>query len=288
MRSTITCGKAAAVVDTLGGEMISYVNDGREYIWCGDASHWSGHAPVLFPFVSALKDNKVRYNGVESEYKGKHGFARKTEFTSAKIDGGKAEFTLLSSDATKAAYPYDFALTVTHEINECGYSTTYTVKNTDSKSIMFCIGGHPGFFTDGSIEDYDLVFEKVEDCPLYYTDEKSLYSDSYIAGRAIKGETFPLCYKDFDVDALIAKDIKSRRVKLVKRCCGHGIEFDFTGFNVLVLWSPPKKSSPFVCLEPWNGMPAYTDESGEFADKPYAITLPAGESYSVGYKVKII
>jgi len=289
MQKEIRCGNAVGIVDTLGGEMISYVNSGKEYIWCGDANHWTGHAPVLFPFVSALKENKVRYDGVEYEYNGKHGFARKTEFEVVSIEGNKAVFALKSNETTKKYYPYDFTLTVTHEICECGYKTTYEVTNTDSKPIRFCIGGHPGFAVENSIEDYELVFETEEDCALYYTDKESLFSDSYVYdGNAVKGNKYELRYSDYDVDALIAKDIKSRKVKLVRRDNGKGIEFDYSDFGVLVIWTPPKKNSPFLCLEPWNGLPAYTDESGEFADKPYAITLEAGKTYSASYKVKLV
>ncbi len=284
MEKILKCGAAEAVVNTLGGEMTSYKIGDREYLWCGDAAHWSGHAPVCFPFVSALKDGKVKFDGAEYTMDKKHGIARKSEFELAALTDNSASFTFASSETTKKSYPYDFLLTVTHTITEEGFKTEYKVKNTDSKSIKFCIGGHPGFFTDGSIEDWKLEFEKDEGCTLYYTDEKSLFSEDYRIARRLTTD-FDLCYSDFDVDAIIAKDVNSRRCRLVNKKTGEGILYDFTGFNVLVLWSPPKKNSPFIALEPWNGLPAYTDESGEFADKPYCITLPAGEEYTVGYGI---
>lgn len=287
MEKILKCGPAEGTVNTLGGELTSYKVNGKEYIWYGDAEYWNGHAPVLFPFVSALKDGKVIIDGKECHMEKKHGIARKSEFAPAYSDDSSASFVFASSPKTKELYPYDFELTVKHEIAEKGFKTTYSVKNTDSKPIQFCIGGHPGFCTGGSIEDWQLVFDKDEDCALYYTDEKSLYSEDYKIARRLT-TVFDLKYDDFDVDALVAPGVKSRKVKLVRRDNGKGMEFDFTGFNVLVLWSPPKKKAPFVALEPWNGLPAYTDESGNFADKPYVITLPAGETYSVGYSLKII
>jgi galactose mutarotase-like enzyme len=282
-----TCG-AEGVVDTLGGELISYKKDGREYIWTGDPAHWSGHAPVLFPFVSALKDGRVRFDGVEYTMKGKHGFARKSEFELVETDDKKAVFRLAASDVTLAQYSYRGELYVTHEISCGGYTTTYTVKNTDERDMLFCIGGHPGFFTDGPIEDYKLIFEEDEDCALYYTDADSLYSENYTAKRRIEGREFDLRYGDFDIDALISTGLRSRRLKLLRKTDNRGIEFDFTGFPVLVLWSPPKKQSPFVSLEPWVGLPAKPDESGEFADKPYAVRLEKGGEYMVSYKVTVI
>lgn len=279
---------AEGIADTVGGELISYKADGKEYIWYGDSAHWSGHAPVLFPFVSALKGGKVKFGGNEYTMSAKHGFARKSEFELIEADDEKVIFRLAANEATLAQYPYRFELYVTHELDCCGYRTTYTVKNTDNRDIQFCLGGHPGFLIDSTIEDYKLVFETDENSSLYYTDAASLYSDSYKAERCIEGCEFDLQYADFDADALIAADLKSRRVKIINKNDGKGLELDFTGFPVLVLWSPPKKHSPFICLEPWIGLPAMPDESGNFEDKPYVVTLPAGEEYSASYKVSII
>ena len=56
---------ALAVVRSLGGELISYKKDGKEYVWTGDEKYWTGRAPALFPFVSALKDGKSEIDGKE-------------------------------------------------------------------------------------------------------------------------------------------------------------------------------------------------------------------------------
>jgi galactose mutarotase-like enzyme len=288
MQKALKTGCAEGIVDTLGGELISYKNCGKEYIWTGEKEYWNGHAPVLFPFVSALKDWKVSFGGRSFSMTTKHGFARKSQFELAECTETKAVFMLASSDATKAQYPYDFLLTVTHVIGENGYKTTYAVKNTGTGEMQFCIGGHAGFCVDGSAEDYELKFEKAENLDLYYTDAQSLFSEDYKIKKRIESDTFAIDYDDYDVDAIIARDTKSQKVRLVKKSDGKGIEFDYTGFKVLTLWTPPKKKAPFFCLEPWNGLPAYTNESGNFEDKPYRIALPAGSEYSVGYKVTVI
>lgn len=55
MQETLRIDAAEAIVDTMGGELISYKSNGKEYVWTGDKAYWSGHAPVLFPFVSAIR-----------------------------------------------------------------------------------------------------------------------------------------------------------------------------------------------------------------------------------------
>ena len=288
MQYTLKLGNVSGTVDTYGGELISYVNDGKEYIWTGDMKYWNGHAPVLFPFVSALKDWKVKFYGEEYSMTTKHGFSRKSEFELAELTDTRAVFELKANENTLKQYPFNFVLRVSHEITEEGYTTTYHVSNCDSRDMFFCIGGHAGYLVDNSCEDYVLKFEKPEDLDMYYTDEQSLFSDSYKLEKRITGDTYEICYKDFDVDAIVLKHPASKKVCLVKKSDGTGMEFCYDGFENLTLWTPPKLQAPFFCLEPWNGLPAYTDETGNFEDKPGAIKLEPGKEYEVSYSIRCI
>lgn len=288
MQKTLKIGNAIGTVDTYGGELISYIHNGKEILWYGDPEHWSGHAPILFPFVSALKNNTVNFFGKERTFSGKHGFARKSEFELYEITDTKAVFKLCQNISTLAFFPYNFDLLVTHEITEEGFTTEYKVVNTDTSNMVFCIGGHPGFFLDGSLEDYKIKFEKPESSSLTYTDANSLSDPSYLCDFKFEGTEYLPKYSDFDRDAFLAENLNSKKIKLVRKDNGHGVEFDFTGFPVLAVWTPPKKNSPFICLEPWHGMPAYVNETGNFEDKPYVITLEPEKSFTVGYSVKVI
>lgn len=287
MQKVLNYGKVFGVVDTLGGELISYKANDKEYIWTGDPDYWTGHAPVLFPIVGALKDNKVIIEGNEYSM-GKHGFARKSEFALTKLTDNKAVFKLKYNDDTLKQYPYKFLLTITHEIDDKGFTTKYKVNNLDDKPIMFAIGGHTGFAVD-SIENYKLIFDEVENCKLYYTDSESIISDNLVHKKSFDTTNeFELDYSDYDIDVIIAKDIKSRKVKLINKETGSGIEFDYSGFDVLGIWTPPGKKSPFICLEPWNGIPAYDNEDGKFENKPYIVKLDVDGEYKVGYTVNLI
>ena len=287
MQKILNNGNICAIVDTLGGELISYKNNNKEYIWSGDAEYWTGHAPVLFPIVGVLRNDKVTIEGGEYSM-ARHGFARKSEFTLAECTDSKAVFELVYNEETLKQYPYKFKLIVTHEICEIGFKTDYKVINLDDKPIMFGIGGHAGFAVD-SIENYKLIFDQPETCQLYYTDKSGVMSDILILEKGLNNTTeIDLHYVDFDVDVIIADKLKSRKVKLVRKTDGSGIEFDYTGFEVLGVWTPPGKRSPFICLEPWNGMPASDVDDGLFEHKPYIITLDVNGEYEVGYNAKII
>ncbi len=294
MDTQIKTARASAVCSTLGGELISYKLDGKEYVWEGIPKYWAGHAPVLFPTVGANIDESVKFEGVAYPLK-KHGFARKMEFNLLEAASDRLVYLLTDSPETKAVYPYKFRLLITHKITDEGFTTEFKVVNTDDKPMVFCIGGHPGFrcpINNGEkFSDYKLVFEKIEDEEVIYTTN---YGGGYIdkslpaVDKLKNTNEWELAHKDYDVDVLIVKKLKSRKVKLVHKVTGKGVELDFNGFNALGVWTPPKKNAPFVCVEPWNGLPAYLDETGNFEDKPCAITIPVGGEYSVGYKVKII
>ena len=64
-------------VDSKGCEVVSVLkkSDDTEYIWCGDASAWKRHTPVLFPVVGRYKNDCTIYDGKEYHMT-QHGFAR--------------------------------------------------------------------------------------------------------------------------------------------------------------------------------------------------------------------
>lgn len=287
MNITLKKGNVQAVARTLGGELISYKKNGKEYVWTGDEKYWPGRAPALFPFVSSLADNKTIIEGKECCIPTRHGFVRQSELALIESSDTKAVFELRESADTLANYPFKFSFKITHEISENGFSTLFTVTNKDNRTMPFCIGGHPGFLLEEGIEAYKLVFEEEENCDIGHVDENCRYCDDYVIEKKLCGKEWQLEYKDFDIDALFVKKVKSNKVSIVNKETNEThLTFDYTGFKELVLWTAPGKESPYLCLEPWNGLPPMLDESGKFEDKPHIINLAPGEEYSVGYKVE--
>ena len=46
----------------VGGALSSIKDkDGVEYLWQGDATYWSGQAPVLFPNCGSVRDDKALF-----------------------------------------------------------------------------------------------------------------------------------------------------------------------------------------------------------------------------------
>lgn len=279
-----------AVVDTKGGELISFCHQGIEHVWTGNSAYWNGHAPVLFPNIGVLKEDKTLLNGKEYSIP-KHGVARKREFEVVDASETSIQFVLRADEQTKAQYPFDFELRVVHKLEKNGFSTEYIVTNKGREPMPFCLGGHAGFCCpmrpQETFDEYCLKFSQRENQPFHYTDEKGIFLKETVS-LLQEGSILPLDYSIFSRDVLILDPVVSRRLELCHRQTGKGIQFEFWGFSALGLWTPPKKQAPFLCLEPWNGLPATEDDSGAFVDKPYVQCLSAGGSYSAGYRMCVI
>lgn len=290
---SLMAGNAKATVQSLGGELISFVDkEGRERLWHGDPEIWPGHAPILFPNIGSLKDNQTLINNKPYSLQ-KHGFAKRMRFTVAKQGDDFVEMILEANDETRKEFPFEFALHITHTITEDGFTTDYLVENKSQSVMPFCIGGHPGIscpMEDGAaFEDYQLVFPHAE------TGENALAPAGYLITGTEKlsclvdGRVIPLSHELFDThDALILTDLKSRKVDLVHKKTGKGIAFSFPKFPILGIWTMPNKRGPYLCLEPWQGMPGWENESGHMEDKPYVIKLQPGQAYKTWYELALI
>lgn len=290
MRIELRRGDRAAVLDTLGGELVSYRDSaGTEYIWQGDPSSWTGRNPLLFPIVGALKDGAATAFGRACRMP-QHGFARRREFTVTEQGPDFAVLELREDPDSLAAYPYPFRLIVRQGLVEDGFTTTATVENTGDAVMPFCLGAHTAFncpLGPGErFEDYQLVFDQAECLPAILPTADGLLDRRKTLDCIEGGKTIPLRHEVFDqVDTLTFEGLCSRGVSLRHRNTGRGVHMDFTGFPMLAFWTKPHAAAPYLCIEPWQGCADTTDGSGKLEEKPYRVLLQPGETWSRGYTV---
>lgn len=290
MRYVLDRGNWRAVVDTLGAELVSCREKDLEYVWTGDPAYWTGRQPILFPIVCSLRNDRTSFGGVPYAMK-RHGFARKMEFSPVSVAEDRISLVLTDSGETLKQYPYPFVLTVTHELTDSGYRTTYEVMNRNSSVISFAIGGHPGFSCPLRIgedfSDYRVIFAEPEDPKAYLLDADGLLSEDFMKEVLTEGGTvLPLSHRLFEESALIFQHVKSRRLSLVNGKTGAGIDFSFGNFCDLGIWTPPGKNAPFICLEPWQGLPSYRNDAWIFEEKADVVFLPGGQTYTAFYEMK--
>lgn len=284
-------GPLRAAAQTKGGELVSFRDgEGLEYIWEGNPAFWSGQNPVLFPIVGSLKGGRVDIGGKPFEM-GRHGFARGMEFSAAEQGEDFVTLELRENGETLSRYPFPFSLQVTHRLLDSGFSTTFTVKNTGTAPMPFCIGAHTAIrcplYPGERFEDYELLFEEPE-----HADSHLLNADGVIlhdGRRPMLDDSarLPLDYATFaEMDTIIFSLLRSGNVSLVHRETGRGVQLDFHQFPMVAFWTKP--GAPYLCLEPWQGCAAYDNESGRFEDKPFCSVLEPGGEKTLSYAFQLV
>src|SRR5690606_38310519 len=117
------------------------------YLWQGDAAFWGRRAPVLFPIVGKVYDQKYRVSGKEYSLS-QHGFARDQDFEIVQATKTNVVFSISDNQSTLQVYPFRFKLLISYELVNNKVIVTYEIQNTDQQEIVFAIGGHPGFQLD--------------------------------------------------------------------------------------------------------------------------------------------
>ena len=261
-----------------GAELTSIKLNGMEKLHQGEC-YWNRHAPILFPIVGQIKDGKTIINNKTYEM-GQHGFARNMEFKEI----GPNTFLLTETEETLEKFPFKFELYVSYLVQDNELTTIYKVKNKDSKKMIFGLGGHPAFICDYQTGEYQIKFNQNEDSIKFMQLENGLISNEN-APNILKENAIDLLSDTFENDAIIMKNIKSNKVILYnKRQNKKLLEFDFTGFPYLALWS--KKGAPFVCIEPWHNTTDKIDSNGKFEEKENILKLEPEQKFECSYKVK--
>ena len=273
-----------------GAELISIKLGGIEKLHQGNAvldengkPYWGRHAPILFPIVGKIKDNKTQINGKIYEMT-QHGFARDMEFELLEKRDNYHKYLLKSNEETLKKFPFEFELYIEYIIENNELTTKYTVINKDEKEMYFCLGGHPAFVCDYKTGNYELEFDKEESKIEFYKLQEGLIKENPILS-ILENNKIKLTSTIFDEDAIIMKNISSDKVLLkdVKNNKKE-LEFCFDGFPYLAIWS--KKGAPFVCIEPWQNHTDNVNTNGIFEEKENILKLFSNQDFSCKYKVK--
>ncbi len=272
-----------------GAELSSFLLkvDNLEYVWQGNPEYWGRHAPVLFPFVGKLKDNKYSYKGNSYEM-GQHGFARDMIFDLVSSDDNHVLLSLKSTPETLKKYPFDFELKILYTLVETELTVSYEV-TTQSEEMFFSIGGHPAFNTplvEGTtFEDYYLHFAPSKsrfllplDGPYVNLQEKTL---------AQTNTSIQLNREFFANDAFILETKGDNTFSILSDKTEHGVSISYNDLPYIGIWTPYPKESPFVCLEPWVGIADTLDATGNIEDKLGINRITPEDTFKSSYTIKI-
>ncbi len=276
-------------VRTTGAEMTSLFNKktGIEHLWQADPNVWNWHGPNLFPVVGESLNKELRIDGQAYPVE-RHGFARKSDFALLPSTNTHAVYSLRSTKKTLPVYPYRFEFQVEYVLEGKKLTVTYRVLNEDSKRVYFSVGGHPAFnvpFLPGeAYADYYLEFEA--DTTL----DRHLLSE----GGYFTGHTQPVPMDDrilhltsdlFNEDALVFKNLKSRKVTLRSTRNPHAVTVTYPPFPYLGVWAKP--AAPFVCIEPWLGCADTEGRPVAIEDKELIQHVEPGGVFEAAFSIGI-
>ncbi|GHU75546.1 galactose mutarotase [Clostridia bacterium] len=287
MIHTIENDVLAVKINEFGAELYSITSkiDGTEFLWNGDERFWTGRAPILFPIVGKVKDGVYIHEDKSYKLDG-HGFARRSAFELVKNDKTSAIFRLGYSEFTLKTYPFKFNFEVRFSLEDNILKTTYAVENLDASEMYFSVGGHPAF---------NCPIRKGEEFTDYYIE----FSENETAGTRVineigmlADETTPflndenivkLSHELFENGALVLSSFESDSVTLKSTKSSVSIRMNFANFPFLGIWTKP--DTPFICLEPWYGLPDSPRFEGDLKDKKGILTLAPSKQFECAYEV---
>ena len=279
-------------VQPIGAELCSIVDKvtEQEFMWNGNTDIWGSFAPVLFPIIGCLKDNEFFVNGQPYSIT-KHGFIRNNSNLESKIlNDCTIEFRYKFNETTLKSYPYQFEFVLHYILEDKTIQIKHTIINHDKKDPMyFSLGGHPGFkcpFFDGeNYTDYYIEFEQVENDFTWQVTPDGLIDLKTIPllKNTNRLQLHPLIFQN---DALIFKNLKSRKATLKSDRHSFGIEVSFADFNYLGVWAKP--NAPFVCIEPWLGISDSVNTNKDFTKKEGIQCLKADNKQTYTYSIRLL
>jgi galactose mutarotase-like enzyme len=146
-------GSAVSIVPARGAIATQFRVGDRELLYLDEATlrdlkkNVRGGIPVLFPSPGKLEGDRFERQGVAGAMK-QHGFARELPWTVAEIrdqDCAQATLVLVANDATRAAFPWDFRISITFSLTAARLRLDVRVENGSSRCMPFAFGIHPYF-----------------------------------------------------------------------------------------------------------------------------------------------
>ena len=282
----ITGAGLSAAINPFGAEL-THLRDpqGRELMTDADPAFWTGHAPLLFPFVGRLSGDVLRLDGTEYPMK-QHGFARRSAFTLVEQGESHARFRLEDDAETRAVYPFAFALDAAYAIAGTTLSVAITIANRGDAPMPASFGFHPAFAWPlpygAARADHRIVFDVDEPGTLVALKDGLTAPGERLS--PLDGRVLHLSDAIFADDALIWDGLSSRRVTY-GAASGPQLEVAFPDTEKLGIWTKP--GAAFVCIEPWHGIAEPQGYAGDFRDKPGVFEIAPGETWTCRMEITL-
>ena len=285
MLHTIQNDILSVTVNDHGAELWSVKDHDTEYLWQGDKAFWEDRSPNLFPYIG-------RMIGRQYSYKGKtypmqiHGIALYSDFTLTEKSDCRMVFSLSSSPESLMQYPWEFQYKVIYALNGARLDITFEVKNLSNSTMLFAVGGHPGFNIPAeNFTDYCLRFSSSSKPERIIFTPDCFVEDHTEAYALVNGTDIPLRHDLFDQDAIVLKNT----AKAVTLTCGNGksVTVEFPQMEYIGFWHAVGLPCPYVCIEPWSSLPSPKGTHTDLEKQDDLLHLEPGKTYVNTWSVTV-
>src|SRR5882762_8496207 len=285
---SLSSGDLTAEVNPLGARRSTLRDSaGRDLLWDGDPSVWTGRAPLLFPIVGTLAGGCYRL-GSNIYHLPRHGFARGKLFDIVDATSASAAFRLKADESSLLVYPFHFELEVQFALDGPTLSVTTYVRNAGDEDMPASFGYHPGFrwpLPFGEARSSHVIeFASDEPALIRRLDADGLVSPER-RPTPISQRRLALEDSLFQDDVIIFDEIRSRSVTYGADD-GPRIRVSYPDAPYLGLWMKPQAN--FICIEPWHGVADPAGFSGDFRAKTGAFTLAPGTARPIRMEITLL
>ena len=287
MLYTIKNNNLTVTVSDLGGELWSVKGGNCEYIWYGKEEFWPNRAPLVFPVCGRFYEAK--YTAKETVYDLPcHGFIRTSTLTVTEHTDTSICMELKASEETMQVYPYDFVLKVWYILDGNKLTNRFEIFNPGAEVLPATVGGHPGFNVpldgNGTFEDYYVEFENECSPDKFLFTERCLLTGKKEAFPLENGKILHLRHDLFDNDAIFLHRADST-VTLKSGKTDRYVKLTYPDMPYLGIWHKPLLEAPYVCIEPWCGMPGYDEVMEDMDKRPDMFHIQPGSSKNVEFSM---
>ena len=278
---TLANDRLTVTIAALGAELQSVTDaQGRDWLWNGEPAIWAGRSPLLFPVIGKHPGGEVLIGDRRYPIRS-HGVARTSLFEPVAQDDTSCSFRLTDNAETRAAYPFAFALDMSYRLDGSSLAMSARVTNTGDATMPFCFGYHPAF--RWPLPGADGLPHRIRLGNGASPAHLRLAADGQLAplshASVFRDGVLTLDHALFDEDALI-----------YAAGTGHhawfgadgrpGVAVDFPDMPHLGIWTKP--NGPFICIEPWHGLPSPSDPDEPLEHRTGVMLLESGQHRDLG------
>ena len=136
----VSISKKGAELQSIKGKISEF-----EYLWQGNGEYWADRAPIMFPVNVRFRDNEFYFRNVKYDMP-KMGILKERFMTVKHKSNDEVTLSFVpNKEILHENYPFLFKISVRYKLTDNTILNEYVIRNDDTHSMYFALGGHPGF-----------------------------------------------------------------------------------------------------------------------------------------------